>query len=572
MKQSIHWLAFIGATVSFLGASVRLVAEDQAVGPLNTAVAKEDFAHLWYVSQTTGSDSQGDGSQANPWNSIEKALAETPKASRDGRTAIFVAAGKYACQELQLREYVAIFGGFDPVNWSRDIFLYSTILAAKDQHRILVGADHAQIDGFVIKGARVRGDGAALYCQGTSPMVTNNRFQNNHTLAPLDWQPEYLHEKAHDGGAICALAGGSPLIYHNLFVENRTEIGRGAAIAFNSRCEGIISHNVFLENRTGTTDTHRSSDGGAVSIFDWSKPRIENNLFIGNQALAVNDGGALFVALWSSPTVVGNTFVGNKSFDDGGALFIGGQEHRYDKAFDPLPGKEEFSLEVSRNLLCGNVNRAHDSGGIRITMQSRVELVNNILAEHGQLFIQSSEVQLTNNTLLEDMLLIDFTAQLAPTLITNNIMWGKLEYAGKTPIVFSNVRGGFPGQGNLSDEPLFVENQKELTVVAAEFDSTEFVTTLDLTESHWDTKILKGRVVETGKHWSVVKCNHANQIVVWGDFSEVDKINLLPTYRLQPQSPCIDRGSVQHAPQTDIDGDQRPCGLSTDIGADEFVP
>ncbi|TWU27871.1 right-handed parallel beta-helix repeat-containing protein [Bythopirellula polymerisocia] len=572
MKQSIHWLAVIGCSFSFWCTSDWVVAEEQAIGPQSTPVAREDFAHIWYVAQSTGSDSQGDGSQSKPWKSIEKALAEMPKASAEKRSAVLVAEGKYLCNALQLREYVELFGGFDSANWDRDIFLFQTILVSKDQCRILLGSNHARLDGFVLKGSQLRGEGAALYCKGTSPIVTNNRFQNNQTLAPLSWQPNYLHEKAHDGGAICALAGASPLISNNLFIENRTEIGRGAAIAFYSHCGGVISNNVFLGNRTGLSDQHRSSDGGAVSIFEWSKPRIENNLFIENQALAVNDGGALFVALWSSPSIERNVFVGNKSSDDGGALFIGGQEHRYDRPLDPLPDAEDFSILLSNNLFFGNANPKSNSGGIRMTMQSRARLVNNILGEKDQLYVQSSEVHLTNNTFLDTMTLIQFNAQLAPRLLANNIMWGKLKYEGETPIISSNVLGGFPGKGNMNTEPFLDQDLKKLTVLSADFDSCRFVTNLQIADADWEPNSLVGRVIESDRRWSVVKSNHANQVVVWGNQSHVAKVNLLPTYRLQSQSPCIDRGSDQHAPLTDIDGDRRPVGRSADIGADEFVP
>ncbi|WP_168205008.1 right-handed parallel beta-helix repeat-containing protein [Bythopirellula goksoeyrii] len=548
------------------------MADDKTPGPQNTAVASEEFSRFRYVSQATGSDSKGVGTKSNPWKTLQKALTDTPKSSAESRSAILVAEGFYSGREIQMREHVELYGGFDPISWDRDISRYPSILSGENSRRIILGANYTRLDGFVIRDARVRGDGAALYCKGTSPTVTNNRFQNNQTLAPEDWAPGKLHEKAHDGGAICACQGAAPTIANNLFVENRTEIGRGAAIALYSNCEGVIRENVFLHNETGTADGHRSSDGGAVSVFDWSKPRIEQNLFIENQALAVNDGGALFVALWSSPAIVGNRFVGNKSADDGGALFIGGQEHRYDREFDPLPNAKDYFVLVKNNLLCGNSNPKRNSGGIRMTMQSRAELVNNILAEKDQLYIQASEVDLTNNTFLEDMILIEFTSQLAPRLIVNNIMWGKLVYDWETPITSSNVRDGYPGQGNFDAKPKLDQEQKQLVVTKANFDSDRHVTTLEIAESNWDKNELSGRIVESDKRWTIVKSNDANQLVLWGDLSYLDQVNLLPTYRLRPQSPCIDRGSDQHAPQTDIDGDLRPLGLSADIGADEFVP
>ncbi len=565
-------LVVIGFFFSSIAAETDVLAEVDDPGPQNCDVVNEDFASIWYVSVTTGSDTHGNGTKSNPWQSLQKALTDVPNASVNSRSAILVAKGNYSGGLLQMREYVDLYGGFDPIGWERDIFRYPTVLSGENEDRILLGANHARIDGFVIQSARVRGDGAALFCAGTSPTVTNNCFRDNQTLSPVDWNPGFLHAKAHDGGAICACQGAAPRIVNNLFVENRSEIGRGAAIAFYSNCDGVIRENVFLNNEAGTADEHRSSDGGAVSIFDWSKPQIEQNLFIENQALARNDGGALFVALWSSPSIVGNKFVGNKSADDGGALFIGGQEHRYDREFDPLPNEEEYSVLVSNNLFCGNSNPRSNSGGIRITMQSRAKIVNNILAEKDQLFIQASEVELTNNTFLEDMILIEFTSQLAPRLIVNNIMWGNLVYDWETPITSSIVRNGHPGEGNIDIKPMLDQELQSLSVALAIFDPDTYLTTLDIVDANWDKNYLAGRVVEFDKRWSIVKSNDANQLCLWGDLSRADHLNLLPTYRLQADSPCIDRGSDQHAPQTDIDGDLRPIGPRSDIGADEYVP
>ncbi len=572
MKQSIHWLALIGATASLLGASVRVVAEDQAVGPQNTSVAKEDFAHLWYVSQTTGSDSQGDGSQANPWKSLDKGLAASAGASAKKRATILVAAGTYFPAELKMVEHVDLYGGFDPVEWARDIFQHPTILQAVDQQRMLVGANDARLDGFILRGARVRGEGAALNCVGTSPVVSNNCFQDNQTRTPTNWQPKNIHEKAHDGGAICVSGGAEPRILNNLFVENHTETGRGAAVALYDRCAGIVRNNVFLRNISGAADEHRSSDGGALSIFNWCRTRVEQNLFIENRALGVNDGGAVFVALWSSPVLLGNTFVGNQSTDDGGALFLGGQEHRYGRDQDPLPEPKDFHVTLIGNLFCGNANPNQNSGAMRITMQARAKLVNNILAEWDHLCIQASEAELTNNTFLEDVMLIEFTPLLAPQLIANNIMWSHVEYEGKTPITTSIVRDGFPGDGNLSEDPLLERDRERLSVVSGSFDPAKYLTALQFGGRDWEEDALVGRVVESNKCWSVIHSNDANQLFVWGDLSQVVELDLLPTYRLQPQSPCIDRGAAQFAPPQDFEGDPRPIGEGVDIGADEFNP
>src|SRR5690606_35994402 len=163
---------------------------------------------------------------------------------------------------------------------------------------------------------------------GVSPVLSNNFFTGNRTLGPEDWAPQYLHETAHDGGAVYCRNGGNPRIVQNVFHGNRTENGRGAAIAYDGRCGGEISDNVFV--------------GGAISVFRWSSPTISGNVVLGNAAVNRNDGGGIFVALWSSAKVRDNLVVDNEAGDDAGGLFVGGEEHRYDASLDPLPDAQDF--------------------------------------------------------------------------------------------------------------------------------------------------------------------------------------------------------------------------------------
>lgn len=71
------------------------------------------------------------------------------------------------------------------------------------------------------------------------------------------------------------------------------------------------------------------------------------------------------------------------------------------------------------------------------------------------------------------------------------------------------------------------------------------------------------------------------------DYSDVDggwpgtgNLNVSPqfvssrsgNYRLLSTSPCIDAGTGEGAPNEDFDGEPRPFGSSTDMGADEYLP
>ena len=105
--------------------------------------------------------------------------------------------------------------------------------------------------------------------------------------------------------------------------------------------------------------------------------------------------------------------------------------------------------------------------------------------------------------------------------ITNCILWGNTarrtgsQIYGHTTVRYSDVRGGWPGTGNIGVDPRFVE------------------------PGYWD-----------GNIW------------VDGD------------YHLLLNSPCIDAGDpnfVAGVNDVDIDGEQRLWGNRVDIGADDLV-
>ena len=565
--RTLFVLAFVFFATGICGSCF---GDSSSLGPRTVQVRNADYQLIKYVSQTTGSDTGGVGSQAQPWKTIHFALSKISNASTARRVALLIGSGTYTDETLEMKEYVDLYGGFSSGDWARDIYEHTSLLDGAGQRRVLVGASHSRLDGFLISNGLVVGRGGAMICEGASPTLTNNRFVRNKTLKPLDWEPKHLHEIANDGGAICCLNGAAPKIRCNLFAENQTEIGRGGAISLHRQCEGEIAFNIFLDNKTGIADHHRSSDGGAISVFDWSSPRIENNVLLENKALSTNDGGAIFVTLWSSPVISRNIFVGNRSTDDGGALFIGGQEHRYDTPKDIRPNASKFNVEISANLFLGNENKTLNSGGMRLVKEARATIQNNIMARDARLYVQESDVQIVNNTILEDVYLKKMS-QYDSGPIANNVFWGGLKLPIGTKVTYSMVRDGYAGRGNISEQPRFLADQAKLQIDASTYRSAEHVTTIRVPSSPWDEQELVNRIIKVANRWGVIKSNGTNTIAVWGDISAAKEFLLMPTFQLHPESPGIDQGDADLSPQRDIHGDQRPSGPGVDIGADEVV-
>jgi hypothetical protein len=535
-------------------------------GPETARADLSGYATVRYVSAGTGSDDSGDGSRARPWRSVVRALSKL-NCTAGRRCAVLVAEGVYRGETVAMRPFADLYGGFEPKRWRRDIFLHATTLDGEDARRVAVGANDARIDGFVITRGRVRGYGAGILCDKVSPVISNNTFVANRTLAPSPWNPKELHEDANDGGAIAAINGAAPIIRSNLLAANATEAGRGAGVACHSRSPARIINNVFVENTAGVNDPGRSSDGGAISIYDHSSAEIRDNVIAGNQALARNDGGGIFAALWSSAVIAGNRIVGNYGTDDGGGIFIGGQKHHYSTPFDPIPPAAEYEVRMSGNIVAGNRSSAAASGAMRIAMQARARLENNIVVENpGGVYVQTSAAALWNNTIDSFLFVNDSKSSRelpGPASLVNNIV--RRGIVVKDPIAEQkhNSCGG---------DPAFAKDGITGTARELSRDTQRHTTTLTAGADHGE---LAGRVIRVADRWSVVKESRNGAIVVWGSLAGVAApaaFEVLPTFRLQAGSPCIDKGASTGAPKTDFEGDPRPLGKGADIGADEFNP
>ena len=78
-------------------------------------------------------------------------MSNVKNASETKRCAIHVAMGTYDNATIFMKEYVDIYGGYDPKTWDRDVYEYASTLSGKNVRRVVVGANHSRIDGFTIK-------------------------------------------------------------------------------------------------------------------------------------------------------------------------------------------------------------------------------------------------------------------------------------------------------------------------------------------------------------------------------------------------------------------------------------
>ena len=558
-ENPISWLCCASLLIMLLlnmqAVAVHAQRDISKVGPRTEPVALKSYAQVRYISLATGSNQEGDGSRKRPWASIAHALSKIDDANKLNQYAVLVTEGTYTTTGVALKPHVDLYGGFSTENWNRDIFENKTTLDANGRNRLFIGANDCRVDGFTLTGGRFRWHGGAILCDDATMRITNNVFSDNGTLEPEGYNRSRLHQPAHTGGAIALRFKGACQITNNIFVGNFTELGDGAAISCyeSLRLEGqeiLIADNVFVNNRAGVAvqapPMTRASNGGAVACSRGAKPDIINNMFVGNQCYDNADAGAVYCEFGSSPLIKGNWFVGNRAYDDGGGIYAM-------KNSEPI---------IEDNIFAANWTVKGGAGGIRLSKEGRAIIRNNFFIHNqtgGGVANSGSWMVLENNTIVNNknggVSHNNGWTYYKPSIITGNIIRSNglnVSGEGEPPIItHNNIEGGYRGDGNIDVDAMFVEDGIEGAVALVTYNTKTYTTEMKIAGLELKPHSLSGRVIHYGNYWSVVKTNDLHSIGLWGNAtSTLDGVNnraphfrLVPSYRLQEDSPCVGLGA-----------------------------
>ncbi len=243
------------------------------------------------------------------------------------------------------------------------------------------GFDHAQIDGFSIRGGtRVRGNvtapsqGGGIYAHAYARNleISNNLVQSN--------------------------AGnmGGGLIFGQPYVTNPNDGNRRDNQNDNVR----VHHNRVLNNGGVST-------AGALALFNGTENyEIDHNVVCGNYSAEY--GGGISNFGFSSGSIHDNQILYNYAFDEGGGVMIAGEQ----PVGNPLglsPGTG--NVDIERNLIQGNMSN-DDGGGIRLLapVAGRIRMMNNMIVNNlatdtggGISLDDALSVQIVNNTVARNI-------------------------------------------------------------------------------------------------------------------------------------------------------------------------
>lgn len=495
MLGSVVGLLALGLVVGFPGGRVaaqpkkvprvetRMVPMEQ-IGPQRRSVDPRAYAQVVHVAP--------DGKH----RTVAGALASITDAAPGKRYAILVAAGTYHEARLRMKPYVDLYGGFAAGDWkNRDVHQHATVLDAQQQGPVVVGADHARLDGFVITGGRQKAHGGGIVCDGTSPTIVNNIITGNQTLKPVIGEG-LGKQVAHEGAGIALLSGSRAYVSNNLICENGTEVGNGAGITARGQVQAKILRNVFCNNIAGVKDDQvynkhvgsRSSPGGAIACAEESSPQISFNVIVLCSAPINNDAGGIWVEGNSMPPINYNWIVGNTAGDDGGGIYVMGNLH-YDELGKRHDAAPDGPVVIEDNIIAGNNTVRGGPGGVRASRWGRVNLLRNLLvgnekgAAHGA---EGGVICVMENNIIADN-----------------------------------------GARREKAKPSF---RLAGDITARKFDPRQYVTEI-VTSQELGKEDLSASVVRIGGQWSVVKSSTPGRLTIWGKITdEAGRVEVLDDY------------------------------------------
>ncbi len=316
---------------------------------------------------------------------------------------------------------------------------------------------------FVLNAAR-RGGG--IYNYTGEPNLINCRFVNNTARSYSDYGNS-------SGGGLCN-DSGKPVMTGCEFIGNLASSGAG--ISDSSSSDMIVTNCIFNEN---------SADyGGGICADVSSNLSIQNCKFTKNSASELGGG----MSCWECSNLILTycRFTDNCALGEGGAInSYKGDSQLIDCVFENnyayIGGGCVIDSDEISFINCAFIgNKAlSEGGGLSNSIGysvSNVYLKNCLFTGNssgwigGAINFQENNGEILNCTISHNSALYGeglcfqpfFYRQTNIFKITNSILWGGSEQIynvnnSKITITYSNIQGGWEGEGNTDEDPLFVK-------------------------------------------------------------------------------------------------------------------
>lgn len=238
------------------------------------------------------------------------------------------------------------------------------------------------------------------------------------------------------GGGISALEGSDALIEYNV-IRNNSTVQQGGGI-YCDASSPTIRGNIIDGNTSGPI-----AAGGGISCSNHSHPLIVNNTIISNEVFpspiypsTVGQGAAIYCSNLSNPIIRGNLFYNNR-VNGGGAIGQGGGGAIFVFSAAPV---------IENNVFAGNVVDYGDGGALYLfiyngTLVNNVFMGNTAARSGGAIYMDLSHPSIINSVLYGNY------SPDGPEVY--------LDRSSEVTVNYSDIDGGWEGEGNISFDPLF---------------------------------------------------------------------------------------------------------------------
>ena len=401
---------------------------------------------------------------------------------------------------FQLITGVSVKGGYVGLGNTRDIELYETVLSGdlydndrpnfsyygENSYHVVTGSNcdkTAVIEGFTITAGNADSDypndvGGGMRNESGSPTVSNCMFtgnsanwgggmfnydNSNTTLTNCTFNYNMTSDK---GGGMYNYSS-NPTLENCTFNDNKVRVDGGGIFNFGS--------SPMLTNCTFKGNLSTVYSGGGMYNWNDSNPTLIDCAFSGNNSKYTGGG---MTNVRSKPSLINCTFSGNSSDYGGGIYTHDGSPMLVNCTFSDNEARvdaagmyNEFNSNPMLSNCTFNGNSATTSGGGMYNHEgSSPTLTNCIFMENsakrgGGMRNSNGSPTLINCTFSENSASehgggIANASMSSPTL-TNCILWADtpqeiIDHAGTSTVTYSDVEGGYEGDGNIDVAPAFV--------------------------------------------------------------------------------------------------------------------
>jgi parallel beta-helix repeat protein len=303
----------------------------------------------------------------------------------------------------------------------------ATVIEAKDPYPTIT-FKNGEGKGVVLEGFTIRNElgHRAIHIEWSSPVVTNNIISGNtgggiwcgRSHSPLIKNNVIGSNIVQNvgGGIECYLS--SPIIENNTIANNKAGQGAGIHVWFSSPA---ILHNTIVRNEVRFDPTHTSYSyvGGGIFIDHFSIASVKDNV------IHANYGGGIYLDSFSNALIAGNIITQNQAPGGGGIKMF----------LDCYP-------DIRNNVISGNL--AERGAGIGVDFSCPI-IAHNTIADNIADVEGSGIACYSKSTIF----------------IINTILWNEsddiyLDEFSEAIVTYSDVRYGWPGEGNISKDPHFI--------------------------------------------------------------------------------------------------------------------